>query len=113
MMFVMAVCGNLFYAAGVLSKGVSTRLLIVRGPWLLGSIGTLNFDFTIVIQYFYYGTDTKKGCYKGPTPSGSSDPSVDLIDDDAREKQALLSPSKAKGGRAKKGRAGWNPDDWE
>lgn len=82
-----------------------------RGPWLLGSIGTLNFDFTIVIQYFYYGTDTKKGCYNGPRSEGGSDPSKDLIDGAATERQALLSP--ARGSRGQKGKAGWNPDDWE
>lgn len=55
-MFIMAVLGNLFYGFGVLMESVEVVFIINHLPWLLGSIGTLVFDFTIIMQYLAYGT---------------------------------------------------------
>jgi len=59
-MFLMAVCGNAFYGCGVLMEGHSTTFILNHLPWLVGSIGTLLFDFTILVQYFKYGTPEDK-----------------------------------------------------
>ena len=52
----MAVMGNVFYAAGVLTQnGTQLDVFLIRLPWLIGSVGTLIFDFTILVQYCVYG----------------------------------------------------------
>jgi len=54
-MFAMAVCGNLFYAAGALTNGgTELDIFYIRLPFLVGSVGTLVFDFTILMQYCCY-----------------------------------------------------------
>lgn len=59
LMFTMAVMGNVFYAAGVLTQnGTQLDIFLIRLPWLIGSVGTLIFDFTILVQYCVYGTPT-------------------------------------------------------
>eukprot|EP01147_Barroeca_monosierra_P008101 gene8101-10107_t len=55
-MFCMAILGNVTYAFGVLFQSVERDFLIDHMPWLLGSIGTLVFDFTIFLQFMYYGS---------------------------------------------------------
>lgn len=108
LMFVMAVLGNLFYAAGVLTKGTSTRLIIIRLPWLIGSVGTLNFDFAIVIQYFYYGTDTRTGWRDSESRRILSPDSLASDDPLVLEKQALLMPAPSPSRKHK----GWDPEAW-
>eukprot|EP00040_Diaphanoeca_grandis_P040070 m.261151 g.261151 ORF g.261151 m.261151 type:complete len:326 (-) comp41403_c0_seq1:690-1667(-) len=75
-MFTMAVCGNLFYAAGALTNGgLELDIFLIRLPFLVGSVGTLLFDFTILMQYFCYGKG-KNAIYEG-------DDALALIDDKA------------------------------
>ena len=47
MMFILAVMGNVTYALGVLLYSVEPIFLLRKLPWLVGSIGTLLFDFTV------------------------------------------------------------------
>eukprot|EP00039_Didymoeca_costata_P001287 m.51259 g.51259 ORF g.51259 m.51259 type:complete len:315 (+) comp10722_c0_seq2:220-1164(+) len=58
-MFSMAVLGNVLYAAGVLMISVDPTFILNHLPWLIGSIGTLFFDFTILVQYFIYGEESE------------------------------------------------------
>ena len=51
LMFFCAVMGNSTYAASMFVKGDN---LIASLPFLVGSIGTLAFDFTILCQFVYY-----------------------------------------------------------
>lgn len=50
-LFACAVLGNTTYALGIIIKG---QRLIGALPFLIGSIGTLCFDATILIQFFIY-----------------------------------------------------------
>merc|ERR1739848_96444 len=50
-MFFCAVMGNLTYAVSVFLRSVEWDFLYDSLPWLIGSIGTLCFDFTIFVQY--------------------------------------------------------------
>eukprot|EP00056_Hartaetosiga_gracilis_P004744 m.77860 g.77860 ORF g.77860 m.77860 type:complete len:301 (+) comp11931_c0_seq4:128-1030(+) len=59
-MFLMAILGNCAYAMGVLMQSVETDFIIDHLPWLLGSVGTLFFDFTIFFQFLYYGAEHKQ-----------------------------------------------------
>ena len=46
-MFILAVMGNVTYSLGVFLYSVETDFLIAKLPWLVGSVGTLCFDFTV------------------------------------------------------------------
>lgn len=53
-MFMCAVMGNTFYAISIFLASYSWADYRVRLPYLIGSIGTLSFDFTIFSQFSYY-----------------------------------------------------------
>lgn len=54
LMFFCAVMGNVTYALGVLVKATGWPDIYDALPWLVGSLGTVVFDFIIVIQCFMY-----------------------------------------------------------
>ncbi|OAD77884.1 hypothetical protein PHYBLDRAFT_108868 [Phycomyces blakesleeanus NRRL 1555(-)] len=63
-MFVFSVCGNLTYCLSIFFRSLDRTFLLTNFPWLLGSGGTLFFDFTIFFQFYTYRnkkllTDTK------------------------------------------------------
>ena len=53
-MFLMAVLGNLTYGLGILLYSVDKIFILRKLPWLIGSIGTLCFDFTIFLQFIIF-----------------------------------------------------------
>ena len=53
-MFFCAVMGNMTYAAGILIRARTREAIIKALPYLVGSVGTLCFDFTILLQFLYY-----------------------------------------------------------
>ncbi|KAI8643319.1 PQ loop repeat-domain-containing protein [Parasitella parasitica] len=54
-LFVFAACGNFTYAASILSHpGQTVESLLEALPYLIGSAGTLIFDFSIFCQFLYY-----------------------------------------------------------
>lgn len=54
-LFIFAVFGNLTYASSVLSHpGQTIDTLLEALPYLIGSAGTLMFDFSIFCQFLYY-----------------------------------------------------------
>ena len=53
-MFFCAVMGNMTYAAGILIRARNRQAIIKALPFLVGSVGTLCFDFTILLQFLYY-----------------------------------------------------------
>ena len=55
-MFIMAVMGNLTYGLGILLYSLDSIFLLRKLPWLIGSVGTLCFDFTIFIQFIIFST---------------------------------------------------------
>ncbi|KAI8332615.1 PQ loop repeat-domain-containing protein [Chlamydoabsidia padenii] len=46
-MFVFSVVGNLTYCASIFLKSTNRTYLLINFPWLVGSGGTLFFDFTV------------------------------------------------------------------
>ncbi|EGD76265.1 hypothetical protein PTSG_00968 [Salpingoeca rosetta] len=72
-MFCMAILGNITYALGVLLQSVERDFLIDHMPWLLGSVGTLIFDFTIFCQFLCFGGNTSASA-NGKTKLTESDP---------------------------------------
>ncbi|KAJ8099853.1 PQ loop repeat-domain-containing protein [Lipomyces tetrasporus] len=64
LLFIAAFCGNLFYTMSIISSaatldpspgGERADFLWEELPYLLGSAGTVGFDFTIFLQWIYYG----------------------------------------------------------
>ncbi|ORZ01616.1 PQ loop repeat-domain-containing protein [Syncephalastrum racemosum] len=54
-LFVFAACGNLTYSMSILSNPNNTRDSLIEAiPFLIGSAGTLTFDFTIFVQFLWY-----------------------------------------------------------
>lgn len=59
-MFFCAVMGNTTYGLGVLLKDSSRKAIAKSLPWLVGSLGTLFFDFFIMLQFSFYKDSKKK-----------------------------------------------------
>jgi len=57
LMFFCAVMGNTTYGLGVLLRDSSWKAIHKALPWLVGSLGTLLLDFTILLQFWYYSED--------------------------------------------------------
>ncbi|RKP35498.1 PQ loop repeat-domain-containing protein [Dimargaris cristalligena] len=53
-MFVFCVVGNSTFCLSILCYSLEPRHLLVNLPWMLGSAGTLAFDFTIFYQFYVY-----------------------------------------------------------
>lgn len=53
-MFLFAVMGNVTYALSIFLESTEPEFLENALPYLIGSIGTLVFDFTIFVQHLYY-----------------------------------------------------------
>lgn len=52
--FIFSVMGNLTYAASIVTFSGERTYLLTNVPWLLGSLGTLVFDFVILGQFLLY-----------------------------------------------------------
>lgn len=59
-MFFCAIMGNLTYGMGVILKDSSPTALKKSLPWLVGSLGTLSFDFFILLQFRFYSNNVSK-----------------------------------------------------
>ncbi|KAI9276845.1 PQ loop repeat-domain-containing protein [Phascolomyces articulosus] len=60
-LFICAALGNLTYTASILSNPNQTTASLVEAiPYLIGSSGTLCFDFTIFCQFLYYWRQKSK-----------------------------------------------------
>lgn len=58
-LFIFAVGGNLTYASSILSHpGQTVDSLLEALPYLIGSAGTLMFDFSIFCQFLFYKNTT-------------------------------------------------------
>ncbi|KAG2201854.1 hypothetical protein INT47_004411 [Mucor saturninus] len=67
-LFVFAVGGNLTYASSILSHpGQTVDSLLEALPYLIGSAGTLMFDFSIFCQFLFYKKTDKKPTTKHNT----------------------------------------------
>ncbi|KAK3104476.1 hypothetical protein FSP39_003011 [Pinctada imbricata] len=59
LMFWLAILGNLTYGLSILVRQLDAVFVIRHIPWLVGSLGVILLDASLVIQFKYYGsTDT-------------------------------------------------------
>ncbi|KAI8638042.1 PQ loop repeat-domain-containing protein [Parasitella parasitica] len=59
-MFIFSVVGNITYCVSIMLESTEPTYLLINYPWLLGSGGTLFFDFTIFFQFYMYRQTTGK-----------------------------------------------------
>ena len=75
-MFLMALLGNLTYFLGVILLSPSTDGVLCHLPWIIGSMGTVQFDGIALGQFLYYRKnsneklplDEKSSLFRGPSP---------------------------------------------
>eukprot|EP00123_Amoebidium_parasiticum_P021111 comp6174_c0_seq1/m.2001 comp6174_c0_seq1/g.2001 ORF comp6174_c0_seq1/g.2001 comp6174_c0_seq1/m.2001 type:complete len:284 (-) comp6174_c0_seq1:116-967(-) len=60
-LFVLAVAGNTTYAGSIFVWSTDAQFLWEKFPWILGSLGTLVFDFTIFGQFAAYSKGKEEG----------------------------------------------------
>jgi uncharacterized protein with PQ loop repeat len=57
-MFICAMLQNLCYASSIFLWDSRWSYVWLQFPWLVGSLGLIFFDFTVLGQFLYFGTDT-------------------------------------------------------
>jgi len=55
-LFLLAMLGNTTYGASVIAFSTDFAYLMKQAPWLLGSLGTLCLDATLLMQFYWYRT---------------------------------------------------------
>jgi uncharacterized protein with PQ loop repeat len=58
-MFICAMLQNLCYASSIFLWDSRWSYVWLQFPWLVGSLGLIFFDFTVLGQFLYFGTDTQ------------------------------------------------------
>ncbi|KAL7334655.1 putative vacuolar membrane transporter for cationic amino acids [Mucor circinelloides] len=66
-MFTCAVMGNVFFTTSIFLKSTNTNYILMNLSWIVGSCGTLIFDFIIFIQFFVYSKEKKNTMIGKPT----------------------------------------------
>jgi uncharacterized protein with PQ loop repeat len=56
-MFICAMLQNLCYASSIFLWDTHWDYIWLQFPWLVGSLGLIFFDFTVLGQFLYFGTD--------------------------------------------------------
>lgn len=54
MMFVLAVLGNLTYGLSILVRQLDATYVLKHLPWLIGSLGVIFLDLSLLCQFYYY-----------------------------------------------------------
>lgn len=55
MMFVLAVVGNITYGLSILVRSLDGDFVLHHLPWLVGSLGVIFLDISLLFQFKYYG----------------------------------------------------------
>jgi len=71
-MFCFSVLGNATYCLSILFHSIEPEFILIHLPWLLGSGGTLLFDFMIFSQFYIY-RDNKNGALAFTSSANSVD----------------------------------------
>ncbi|KAI8637122.1 PQ loop repeat-domain-containing protein [Parasitella parasitica] len=64
-MFICAVMGNVFFTMSIFLKSTNANYILMNLSWVIGSCGTLIFDFLIFTQFFVYSKEKKNKAIKG------------------------------------------------
>ncbi|XP_077999938.1 lysosomal amino acid transporter 1-like [Glandiceps talaboti] len=63
-MFILSIVGNSTYGASIIMQNTTPTFIIDHLPWLIGSLGTLAFDATLIFQFYLYDADVCRCCYR-------------------------------------------------
>ncbi|XP_021367403.1 lysosomal amino acid transporter 1 homolog [Mizuhopecten yessoensis] len=55
MMFILAVLGNITYGLSILVRSLDGEFVLHHLPWLIGSLGVIFLDLSLLCQFKYYG----------------------------------------------------------
>lgn len=55
LMFILAVLGNLTYGLSILVRQIDANYVLKHLPWLIGSLGVIFLDTSLLVQFRYYG----------------------------------------------------------
>ncbi|WAR13847.1 LAAT1-like protein [Mya arenaria] len=67
MMFILAVLGNLTYGLSILVRQLDVNYILKHLPWLIGSLGVIFLDLSLLVQFKYYEkTDDMNSLLKQP-----------------------------------------------
>ncbi|XP_060075673.1 lysosomal amino acid transporter 1 homolog [Ylistrum balloti] len=55
MMFILAVLGNITYGLSILVRSLDGEYVLKHLPWLIGSLGVIFLDLSLLCQFKYYG----------------------------------------------------------
>nr|XP_039251452.1 lysosomal amino acid transporter 1 homolog [Styela clava] len=63
-LFILAVAGNALYGTSILLQDPDpgktyTQFILLHLPWLIGSLGTMSLDFTLLMQILHYNPPCK------------------------------------------------------
>eukprot|EP00123_Amoebidium_parasiticum_P003442 comp14744_c0_seq1/m.11144 comp14744_c0_seq1/g.11144 ORF comp14744_c0_seq1/g.11144 comp14744_c0_seq1/m.11144 type:complete len:360 (-) comp14744_c0_seq1:700-1779(-) len=106
-MFLLAVCGNITYSLSIFLTSTDTLFLLKRMPWIVGSVGTLVFDFIIFSQFYMYRHSTPHpDHHHAPAPTSLSL----AVNSEASEIQPLL-PGPVPGVYVRPLPADYSPDE--
>ncbi|KAI9323070.1 PQ loop repeat-domain-containing protein [Dichotomocladium elegans] len=61
LLFICAVGGNLFFTSSIFLLSIEPHYILINLSWIVGSVGTLIFDFMIFIQFFAYRQHKREG----------------------------------------------------
>ncbi|KAI9243320.1 PQ loop repeat-domain-containing protein [Helicostylum pulchrum] len=53
-MFICAIFGNVFFTLSIFLKSTEPRYITVNLSWIIGSLGTVIFDFMIFLQFYVF-----------------------------------------------------------
>jgi uncharacterized protein with PQ loop repeat len=99
-MFISAVLGNLTYGIAIIMRLEDKADLMSKLPFLIGSIGTLCFDATIISQFFIYGdgSDDDDGFAKGSKDwlLGGADEEYAELDNEVDTREVDLDSSQSR-----------------
>ncbi|ESO84324.1 hypothetical protein LOTGIDRAFT_222169 [Lottia gigantea] len=76
LMFWFAVLGNLFYGLAIIVRDIDKVFIIKHLPWIIGSLGIIILDITILCQVFHYKRQNYERLREPPliTPERVEDP---------------------------------------
>eukprot|EP01059_Diplonema_ambulator_P028697 TRINITY_DN47593_c0_g1_i1.p1 TRINITY_DN47593_c0_g1~~TRINITY_DN47593_c0_g1_i1.p1 ORF type:complete len:457 (+),score=77.40 TRINITY_DN47593_c0_g1_i1:73-1443(+) len=85
-MFTMAVCANVTYFLGMILLDSSTDSVLCHLPWIVGSLGTVQFDMMALFQFLYFRNNVPADVSSDEETEGEA-----LLGDGKAERQGLIS----------------------
>eukprot|EP00755_Sulcionema_specki_P032050 Sspe_Gene.19562::Locus_7139_Transcript_1_1_Confidence_1.000_Length_1636::g.19562::m.19562 len=104
LMFTMAVLGNTTYSLGILLLDSSGSSCLCHLPWLIGALGTVQFDMMALFQFLWYRSkNVAREELEKEEAKEAMRKMLDTIDDNAIRSVPLVLPHTVCGGAIRRG----------